>query len=191
VLPNAPKPATHRPTFARWCQQHAALTLKIQRILIHRKREISLSLFTRTHDESMTASFTMSISNRICLERPTQRHDTMDNPSECNDSTHQGHLGLPVPLTTNIVTTSRLRITSTLRRHHVRFCPLPVPQAYLPHIRSTHITIIHHQYQCHARSTRTPPHAHTAQTSYHIKTTSRRHCVSQAQYHNKDFLRPP
>jgi len=59
----------------------------------------------------------------------------------------------------------RLCITSTLRRHHVWFRPLPVPQAYLPHIRSTHITIIHHQYQCHARSTRTPPHAHTAQTS--------------------------
>jgi len=141
-----PKPVPHWPTFACWCQQHAALTLKIKQIIIHCKSEIFLSLLsTCTYHESTTARIT----NRICpADHPTQRHDTTNNPSKCNDSTC-----LPVPPTMNLVPMSRLCMTSTLQCHHVRFFPLPKAY-YLPHICRTYIifptctaaTIIHQYY---------------------------------------------
>jgi len=168
------------------CQQHAALTLTIQWIFMHCKREISLSLFsTHTYDESITASFT----NRIWPDHPTQRHNTMDNSSKCDDSTYL--LVLPA---TNSVPMSRLHITSMLWCHHIWFCPLP--KAYLPHIciySTPAATIVYqHHYQYHIQSTRYPPHAYTVQTTtYHISMTSWQHCVSQSLTTSKIFCDHP
>jgi len=113
LTPGNQKPEPNRPTFDQWCQQHAATTPHIQRIISHRKVEIFhflLSTSTRTmyaHEEYTTDRDT----NRIRTDPLTQTHDIFNDPNTYSTSTAY----LPVPNTTNMVPTTRLQLTSTLR----------------------------------------------------------------------------
>ncbi len=118
---NTPSQATikivpNRPTFTQWCQQHAVLTKKIQRMLAHRKLVEHHLFFHEPH--SRHADDPRATTNPTHAELEKKLIPLMTYPPYPNE---RSYLPLPDLVLHNALLPTQLELTSTLRRRHVRF----------------------------------------------------------------------
>jgi len=171
--PDTPHNIHSWPTFAAWCQQHAAITRKI---LVNRRLADVFSIRINTDRPTTTNTSTS----------PTNRNRKNPNPYESSDENdrERAHIRVPaVPVPPNTPFMYRLRPNSTIRRHHVRFrtmmLAVDLTQRRCPTIftrATTHTTI---------------PHEHTLSLRPYRQPTKLPHtaCSPQnPQYHTKDLL---